>query len=85
MWGKFWLKEKLLIMRNFSFCQNVFKCCLLQMCQNLSASGKGLIDKLIKRIWDNSSNKSNDFKLTYLPESLSVMDLEEMHFSQLAY
>ena len=34
--------EKLIIMSNSSFCQNVFKMCLLQTRQKASLCGKGL-------------------------------------------
>ena len=32
--------ENVYVLRNFSFCQDVFKSCLLQIRQNMSASGK---------------------------------------------
>ena len=30
-------------MSNFTFCHNVLKICLLQLCKNMSVGGKGLI------------------------------------------
>ena len=38
-----WEKEKLLVTNNFSFFDNVFKGCLLLMCQNEYLWSKGLI------------------------------------------
>ena len=38
-----WKKEKLLVTSNFSFPHNVFKSCLLLICQNEYLWSKGLI------------------------------------------
>ena len=57
-----WQKEKLLILSNFFFCQNVFKSRLLQIRQKASTSGKGLTLFSKYRVTLSDASAADDFR-----------------------
>ena len=75
-----WQKEKLLVLRNFSFCLKVFIRCLLQRRQNASTCGKWL--NVQKE--DRFSNKTTDIILNTSIKYLLFIKVSDFTVSSLS-